>query len=94
MKQSTLIAVFLAILMFCLTLGLAACNVLSGGTDPEGGTQTDGGTTKPDGGTTTPDGGTTKPDGGAEDGTHVHDWGDWTVTKAATCTEAGEETRT
>ena len=26
--------------------------------------------------------------------THVHQWGDWVVTKAATCTENGEETRT
>jgi hypothetical protein len=25
--------------------------------------------------------------------THTHDWGDWTVTKAATCTAKGEETR-
>jgi len=24
---------------------------------------------------------------------HVHDWGDWSVTKAATCTVKGEETR-
>jgi len=25
---------------------------------------------------------------------HVHDWGEWTVTAAPTCTTAGEETRT
>jgi len=32
-------------------------------------------------------------DGGGDD-KHTHQWGDWTQTTAATCTEAGEETRT
>jgi hypothetical protein len=33
------------------------------------------------------------PDDGGKIPTHVHEWGDWTVTTPATCTEAGVETR-
>jgi hypothetical protein len=33
-------------------------------------------------------------DNGSNNTTHVHDWNEWTITTPATCTTAGEETRT
>ncbi|MBP3659759.1 MAG: discoidin domain-containing protein, partial [Oscillospiraceae bacterium] len=36
----------------------------------------------------------TKVEGGTVEPPHEHEWSDWTVTKEATCTEDGEQTRT
>ena len=45
------------------------------------------------GGKTNPSGGSGG-GGGASTSKHTHSWGDWSETKAATCTEKGEKQRT
>ena len=71
--------VFLLTLLALVCLAFIACGTTPADTTPA---------------TTTPPNTTPAATTPAETTAHTHSWGDWAVTKAATCTEAGEETRT
>lgn len=78
------------LLVLMLLLGLAACGEPDAPSDPTGtptNTPTNGTTSEP---TNEP---TNEPTQNETDPPHVHSFGDWTQSKAPSCTEAGEEVR-